>query len=243
MAAPKYSKAAVKAHPAPVRSAYAKAAEYAKACKATHDAREVFDAPIEVRSSVDQRRTLFVEAYIANGGNATQAAKSAGFSEKTANEQGCRLLTNVNVSSMIARRQQELADKYALTTDSVIRELGRIVHLDPRKFFKADGSLKAIVDMDDDCVAALASVEVDELRADGAVMGITQKIKFWDKNAAIEKAMKHLGLFEKDNKQKLADLTDDQLKAKIESLSHKLGLSVLPVGVENRGLVQTDSAE
>ena len=50
--------------------------------------------------------------------------------------------------------------------------------------------------------AALASVEVDELREEGAVVGVTQKIKFWDKNSAIEKAMKHLGMFERDNAQK-----------------------------------------
>jgi len=199
---PKHSPAAVKAHPAPDRNDYGTGAEYAEACRLVSEARDEYDTPAEARSSVEQRRILFVESYIANGGNATQAAISAGYSEKTAQEQSSRLLSNVIVSQMIAKRQQELADKYALTTDSVIRALGNIVHLDPRAYFNQDGSLKRIVDLDDRAAAALASVEVDELREEGAVVGVTQKIKFWDKNSAIEKAMKHLGMFERDNAQK-----------------------------------------
>jgi len=33
------------------------------------------------------------------------------------------------------------------------------------------------------------------------------KIKFWNKNDALEKAFKHLGLYERDNSQKAANLT------------------------------------
>lgn len=46
-------------------------------------------------------------------------------------------------------------------------------------------------------------------------------MKLWDKNSAIEKAMKHLGLFAEDNKQRagaLADLPRPLVKAIIERL-------------------------
>jgi hypothetical protein len=33
------------------------------------------------------------------------------------------------------------------------------------------------------------------------------KVKLWDKNAALEKALKHLGLYERDNRQKSENLT------------------------------------
>ena len=36
--------------------------------------------------------------------------------------------------------------------------------------------------------------------------GRTTKLKVWDKNAALEKAMKHLGLYEKDNSQRAPNL-------------------------------------
>jgi hypothetical protein len=45
--------------------------------------------------------------------------------------------------------------------------------------------------------------------------GRIKKVRFWDKNSAIEKLMKHLGSFEKDNLQRagaLADLPRDELK-------------------------------
>jgi hypothetical protein len=48
--------------------------------------------------------------------------------------------------------------------------------------------LKAVGELDDDTAAALSSLEVEE----GDVT--TRKVKFFDKNAALEKAIKHLGL-------------------------------------------------
>lgn len=44
-----------------------------------------------------ERKRRFVEAFMANGGNATQAAKRAGYSTKTAASQGSRLLRLVDV--------------------------------------------------------------------------------------------------------------------------------------------------
>jgi hypothetical protein len=59
--------------------------------------------------------------------------------------------------------------------------------------------------MDLDTRAAIASMEVDERKVDGIVVR-TVKIKFWDKNAALEKAMRHLGVYERDNTQRSENL-------------------------------------
>ena len=162
------------------------------------------------KAKAAERRALFIQAYIANGGNATQAAITAGFSPKGANAVGSRLSADVNIQRAIEdARGKTIAAAEAETGVSVertLRELGRIVHADPRKFFKDDGSLKNVADLDDDCAAALASVEVTEefegRGEDREMIGYLKKVKFWDKNAAIDKAMKHLGLFEKDNTQR-----------------------------------------
>jgi hypothetical protein len=77
---------------------------------------------------------------------------------------------------------------------------------------------------------AVASIEVDEL-FDGKgkgrkFIGYTKKVKFWDKNSGIEKAMKHLGLFAEDNKQRmgaLANLPRDVLQAIVERLQGASG--------------------
>lgn len=218
--APKHSNGAEKAHPAPDREDYDSGGEYATACRSVDELWIEFDKTVSVKpkTSEEQRALLFIEAYIANGNNGTKAAIAAGFSPNGADVQACRMLVKPRIAAAIAARQAELAAKFRLTTEDVLNELRRMVHVDPRKFFNADGSLKKITDMDDDCAAALASVETDEIFVDGAAIGQTRKVKFWDKNSAIEKAMKHLGLFEKDNKQKYADMTDAQIDARLAAL-------------------------
>ena len=54
------------------------------------------------------KQRLFVEAYLANP-NATEAARRAGYSEKTARSQGQRLLTNVDIAEALKGRVEEAA--------------------------------------------------------------------------------------------------------------------------------------
>jgi len=92
-----------------------------------------------------------------------------------------------------------------ISVDGTLRELRRLVYSDPRNFFDEHGNLLEIKELSDDAAACLASVEVVEefagKGADRQHVGYVKKVKFWDKNSAIEKAMKHLGLFERDNAQ------------------------------------------
>lgn len=54
------------------------------------------------------RREQFAKEYVKNGGNASDAAKKAGYSEKTAYSSGQRLLKNVEVTAYIAKLQEEI---------------------------------------------------------------------------------------------------------------------------------------
>ena len=179
------------------------------------------------QEDAEHRRKLFAEAYLTNGGNASQAAVSAGFSEKTAGAAGSRLLKHVAVSTLIQQRRKVVVEKMELTTERTLREIARLAYVDPRKFFHADGRPKEITELDDDTAAALAGMEVTEEWAgtgkDRVQVGVTKKYKLADKNAALEKAMKHLGQYEKDNKQRspLEGLSRDALKAIVEKLGGK----------------------
>jgi len=162
------------------------------------------------KDAARKRRLAFVEAYIANGGNATDAAKQAGYSAKTAYSAGGRALKHVETARMIAERQKKLQEAHGLTTDRVIQELSRIAFADLRKVFDDKGALLPPNLWPDDVAAAMAGVDVVEMAGGMEVSGesgishvpmYTKKVKLWDKNAAIEKAMKHLGMFEKDNAQ------------------------------------------
>lgn len=165
-----------------------------------------------------ERKAHFIEAMIANGGNQKQAAITAGFSEKTAASQASRLMKDVNVLEEIDKRRKALGVKYKLDTESVLQQLANLVYADPRKVFGPDGCLLPVSEWPDEVAAMVSSIEVDALYEgqgkERRQIGVTQKVKFWDKNSAIEKAMKHLGQFEKDNKQRnpFQEMTKEQLQ-------------------------------
>lgn len=172
-----------------------------------------------------EHRRLFIEAFIANGGNGTQAAITAGYAASRAKHQACRLMKMQDVKDALRERQDKLARKHELTTESVIAELSKIVHADPRRMFAANGTILPVKEWPDDVAGMVASIEVDET-FDGSGKekvwtGYTKKVKLWDKNSAIDKAMKHLGLFERDNKQKTDPL--------VELLARVSGSALKPV--------------
>lgn len=176
------------------------------------------------KQAAGEKKKLFAEAYIANGGNASEAAKSAGYSAKTAGVTGCRLLKDVQVQSVLGERQKALANKYELTAESIIKSIAQDLHFDPANLFNGDGSVKAVAEMDADTRMALVSIETLQL-GDADSPAIIRKIKWATKHQAREQAMKHLGMFEKDNKQK-----SDPITALTEFLMERTGgTSRLPI--------------
>jgi phage terminase small subunit len=176
------------------------------------------------KEAAELRKKLFVEAFIANGGNATEAAIQAGYSAKSAGQQASRLLKDANVSQLVAQRQEKLAAKFELTTEAVLRNLAQAIYFDPRRLYREDGSLKDVTELDDDTAMGLAGFEVTEEKGSGdergKVIGYTKKVKWLDKNTAREQAMKHLGQYREDNTQRnpLADVPREAVKALVERL-------------------------
>ena len=60
------------------------------------------------------KQKLFVNSYLSNGFNATQAAISAGYSKRTASSQAERLLRNVEIKNAIDEKLKQIeSDKIA----------------------------------------------------------------------------------------------------------------------------------
>lgn len=158
--------------------------------------------------SADARRADFIEAFITNGGNATQAAITAGYSAKTAQPAASRLLSNVIVKQAINARLAKVAAITGLTTERTLQEVARIAYSDPRKLFAHDGTLRPVREWDDDTAAFVASVESEQSKTvvrdsqEIEESGKVNKLKLWDKNAALVSAMKFAGLFREDNAQR-----------------------------------------
>lgn len=142
------------------------------------------------------KQQRFVEEYLTDL-NATQAATRAGYSARTANEQGSRLLANVSVRFAIETAQQERSRRTGITQDRVLQELARIAFFDLRRLYRDDGSLKGMHELDDDAAAVLAGVDVIESKGgddERPVAEFTKKVKVPDKVAALALAMRHLGM-------------------------------------------------
>lgn len=68
------------------------------------------------------KQQRFVEEYLIDL-NATQAAIRAGYSEKTANEQGARLLANVSVSEAVQSAMADRSKRTEITADYVLNTI------------------------------------------------------------------------------------------------------------------------
>lgn len=167
--------------------------------------------PGSSKAAAAKRDALFVEAYLSNGNNGKQAAITAGWSAASAGVVACEKLKQPNIAALIAERSKSVAEQAGLNTVGVLTELRKMVHADLRQLFNADGTLKEVSEWPDDVACAVSSLEIDQLfegkGEERKQIGFTKKLKLWDKNAAVEKAMKHLGLFEKDNVQSKPSVT------------------------------------
>ena len=176
------------------------------------------------RQALTQKQELFCLAYIETG-NASEAyrrAYSAGrMKADTIHSRSSELMADGLVTVRIGELRQAVAGKVVATEARVIEELARIGLFDPGELFAEDGSLLPIKMMPPAVRAAIASIEVEEIDADGKVIGRVKKIKLWDKNSAADKLLRHLGAYEKDNRQRkgaLADLPREVLQAIIDRL-------------------------
>lgn len=113
------------------------------------------------------------------------------------------MLSDVSFATDLRNEAERKGKIAGLELNRTLREVARVAYSDPRRLYDADGNLIPVHKLDDDAAATVASVEVEESRGeDGQLASLTRKVKHWDKNAALEKAMKYHGLYKEDNKQR-----------------------------------------
>jgi phage terminase small subunit len=85
-------------------------------------------------------------------------------------------------------------------------ENARIGFSDIRHLLTPGGNLKPPGEWDDDTAAAVSSIKVRALFGEGkdgvGQIGTLTEVKLWDKGAALDRLMKHLGMYERDNAQR-----------------------------------------
>lgn len=154
----------------------------------------------------DQQRKFVLEYLVDLNG--TKAATRAGYSEKTAQEQSSRLLSNVIVRTEVERRQRIMAARTEVSAERVIREFARIAFADMRTFVNWDAdsvNLKDSEDLDSDDTACVAEVSQTISKDGGSI-----KFKLHSKTDALTQLGRHLGLFVDKVEHDFTGLTDDQ---------------------------------
>lgn len=143
------------------------------------------------------KQSRFVAEYLIDL-NATQAAARAGYSVKTSNEQGARLLANVSVRSAVDVAMRAREKRTEITQDRVLAEYAKLAFLDPRRFYDQNGGLIPVPLLPADVAAALSGMDVTVERSngeDGPTFADVKKIKFVDKKGALDSVARHLGMF------------------------------------------------
>ena len=152
--------------------------------------------------ALNPKQQQFVAEYLVDL-NATQAAIRAGYSPKTAGVQGFDLLRKPEIAAAIESLRNEHAKNTGLTVERVLTEVMRLAFFDIRKLTDAEGNPIPINQLDDDTAAAIQGLDLatERSRDEDGSGTVVRKYKIADKNAALERLFKHLGLFQKDNDQ------------------------------------------
>jgi phage terminase small subunit len=149
-----------------------------------------------------------VEEYMINGGNQSAALrlanpKACDWTDNSVHVAASQLFNQTKVRIRIAQLRAERAQRSAITTDRVLQEAYKLAFADVSLMFNEDGSLKMPHEWPKEIAGAIAGFEVVTMSqgADSPPLYV-HKVKFWDKNPALERLFKHMGLFEADNRQK-----------------------------------------
>lgn len=130
-----------------------------------------------------------------------------------------KLAAHPKVRLRVDAAMKRLAEQAELDGAELVREARAIAFSSVANLMHPDGRVKLPMELDKATAAAVKKFKIDDL---GRV-----EYDFHDKNNALERLFKYLGLFEKDNKQK-----SDPLTALIDSLS---GNVVRPVADASDG--------
>lgn len=150
--------------------------------------------PTSTSRPLTPKQQRFIAEYLIDL-NATEAAKRAGYSPRTANEQAARLL--VNLSSEIESAKTRTVIKLDVKSQQVMAACAELAFSDIRQLYGENGNLLPMKQWPDSIAKCVQSVEYEtrwEGRGDDAVPVYVVKVKLWDKVGAINMLMRRFGL-------------------------------------------------
>ncbi len=140
-------------------------------------------------AKLTDKQELFAREYLSDL-NATQAAKRAGYSDKTAYSIGQENLKKPEIQDRIAELKAERNERTQINADYVLRRLVEIDEMDVLDILMTNGELKPIAQWPKVWRTTLSGMDVTEMAGDAA--GLLKKIKWPDKVKNLELLGKHV---------------------------------------------------
>lgn len=151
------------------------------------------------KRTLTPKQEAFVREYLIDL-NATQAAIRAGYSAKTANEQGARLLAKVSVNSQIKEAMKARSERTEVDADWVLNRLAQDATADLADLYDDAGNLRPVREWPmawrTGLVAGVETVqERDGQDEEGKpVYATVRKVKLLDRTKMVELIGKHVGV-------------------------------------------------
>lgn len=142
-------------------------------------------------AKLTDKQQRFVDEYLIDL-NATQAAIRAGYSTKTADQQGSRMLANVKIKQAVAEKQAQRSKRTGVNQDRVVLELAKVAFAKMTDIVDSNGRIKEDASPDD--LACIESIKYKE--SDNEYGGsVEREVKIASKLKALELLGKHLGMW------------------------------------------------
>jgi len=142
-------------------------------------------------AKLSDKQQRFVDEYLIDL-NATQAAIRAGYSVKTANEQGSQNLAKLSIQTAIAEKMAERSKRTGVNQDRVVLELAKIAFVKMTDIVDNQGRIKSSASDDD--LSCIESMKYKKSESDTGSM-VEREVKISPKLKALELLGKHLGMW------------------------------------------------
>lgn len=142
--------------------------------------------------NISPQQELFCQEYVALS-HVTNAAKAAGYSEKTAHVQGSVLLKQLKIQKRVRELRDEAMGEVNITVKRLVAELASMATSNLYDYVGCDGHSVTVHDFKELSRADMAAVKsVREVHTKDAM---TLEIRLYDKHKSIELLGKYLGMF------------------------------------------------
>lgn len=146
----------------------------------------------QLRKLLNDRQKAFCHAYIKNGWNMSQAARTAGYSMATAGQLGCQLLKNIKIRQYIDAVKEDIEMLCGISKARQIQEYSKIAYSSISHLHNTWITLKDFNKIPEEIKETIEAIETKSIPTK---MGTIEyiKIKLFSKTIALENIDKLLG--------------------------------------------------